>query len=166
MTGSTEPPTGYRRGVGLVLTDGRGRIFAGERLDTPGAWQMPQGGIDRGEEPRVAAVRELFEEIGTDRATILTESPLWYRYDFPEELGRRLWGGRYRGQAQKWFLLRFDGKDADIDIAGHHPEFSRWTWLPPADLLDAIVAFKRPVYETVLALFADQLPLACCDTPP
>lgn len=166
LRGSTAPAQGYRPCVGLMLTDGNGRIFAGERNDSPGAWQMPQGGIDPGEAPRDAAMRELFEEIGTARATILAEAPLWYHYDFPDELGRRLWGGRYRGQAQKWFFLRFDGADADVDLAGYHPEFRRWAWLTPDAVLDAIVPFKRQVYATVFGLFADQLPLACCESRP
>src|SRR5215813_11823811 len=108
----------YRPGVGLMLFNSAGRIFVARRIDMPSeAWQMPQGGIDKGEDPRRAALRELAEEIGTDRAEIVAESPDWRPYDLPTELMGMLWGGRYRGQTQKWFLLRFTGKDNDIDIA-------------------------------------------------
>ena len=142
----------YRPCVGVLLARRDGRIFAGERIDTPGAWQMPQGGIDPGETPRAAALRELHEETGIPPAlvTVEAETAGWIRYDLPPDLLGKVWKGRFRGQEQKWFLLRFHGKDADIDLATPHPEFSAWRWLAPEDLLGLIVPFKRAVYAQVL----------------
>jgi len=135
-----------------------GRIFIAQRLDSSDeAWQMPQGGIDPGEEPAVTALRELREEIGTDRATILAESPEWLRYDLPEGLRKKLWRGRFRGQRQKWFALRFDGDDSDIDIATAHPEFGAWRWEAPQRVPELIVPFKRVLYQEVFTLFAPVL---------
>jgi putative (di)nucleoside polyphosphate hydrolase len=149
---------GYRAGVGIMLMNAAGRIFVGRRIDMPGlpAWQMPQGGIDPGESPRQAALRELKEEIGTDKAEILAESREWRHYDIPAEIACRLWGGRYRGQRQKWFLMRFTGSDADIDLATSHPEFDAWQWVGLDDLPRLIVPFKRPLYLAVLAEFRAQ----------
>jgi putative (di)nucleoside polyphosphate hydrolase len=145
----------YRPCVGLMLFDAKGRIFVARRIDMPSeAWQMPQGGIDRREEPREAALRELREEIGTDRAEIVAESGLWRPYDLPAELRGALWGGRFRGQTQKWFLLRFTGRDCDIDIATEHPEFLEWKWVEIAEVPHLIVPFKRRIYEDVVAEFA------------
>ncbi len=118
---------------------------------------MPQGGIDPGEEPAATALRELREEIGTDKATILAESPEWMRYDLPESLRKKLWRGRYRGQRQKWFALRFDGEDSDIDIATAHPEFSTWRWEEATRVPELIVPFKRNLYRDVFSLFAPVL---------
>jgi putative (di)nucleoside polyphosphate hydrolase len=148
---------GYRAGVGIMLKNSAGRIFVGRRIDMPGlpAWQMPQGGIDPGESPRQAALRELKEEIGTDKAEILVESREWRHYDIPAEIARKLWGGRYRGQRQKWFLMRFTGTDADIDLAAPHPEFDAWQWADPDDLPRLIIPFKRPLYLAVLAEFRE-----------
>lgn len=147
----------YRRGVGIVLVNTRGRVFVAERLDTPGAWQMPQGGIDKGETPRAAAVRELLEEIGTDKARIIGVTRAWLRYELPEELQGRVWGGKFRGQEQKWFLMRFTGADADIDLGGEHPEFGAWKWLAFAQLPRVIVGFKREIYKQVVAAFEDKV---------
>jgi putative (di)nucleoside polyphosphate hydrolase len=145
----------YRPNVGIMLLDRRNRVFVARRIDTPGeAWQMPQGGIDEGEEPRRAALRELKEEIGTDHAEILAETRGWLRYDLPAEIAGRIWGGRYRGQRQKWFAMRFLGGDAEIDLATGHPEFSGWKWVPPAELPGLIVPFKRPLYVALLEEFA------------
>jgi putative (di)nucleoside polyphosphate hydrolase len=150
----------YRRGVGIMLLDPRRRVFAGRRIDTPEAWQMPQGGIDPGESPRQAALRELEEETGTAKAEILAETKDWLRYELPPERRQRLWGGRYRGQEQKWFAMRFLGSDEDIDLARHHPEFDAWKWVAAADLPGLIVPFKRALYEAVLREFAPLLAAA------
>jgi putative (di)nucleoside polyphosphate hydrolase len=138
-----------------MLFNPAGQIFVARRIDMPSeAWQMPQGGIDKGEEPRRAALRELEEEIGTDRAEIIAESPSWRPYDLPPELMSVLWGGRFRGQTQKWFLLRFTGDDSDIDIATEHPEFLEWKWVEIDEVPRLIVPFKRAIYEDVVAEFA------------
>ncbi len=151
-------PTAYRPCVGLMLLNPRREVFVAQRIDMPSeAWQMPQGGIDKGEAPVAAALRELKEEIGTDKATIRAEARGWLSYDLPEDLMPRLWGGRYRGQTQKWFLLDFTGQDSDIDIATEHAEFSRWQWVQPARIVDLIVPFKRALYRQVLEEFAAHL---------
>ena len=150
-----EPKPAYRRGVGLALFNRQGLVFAAQRIDTPGeAWQMPQGGIDPGESPRQAAMRELKEEIGTDRAEIVAELDEWLFYDLPAEVAGRTWRGRYKGQTQKWFALQFTGSDADIDLATAHPEFKSWRWMALDQVAAAIVAFKRPIYERVAKEFA------------
>lgn len=145
----------YRPGVGLMLFNRRGQVFVAQRIDMPSAaWQMPQGGIDAGETPRQAAWRELGEETGTDNAAIVAESRAWIRYDLPADLVPRLWGGRYRGQEQKWFALRFLGTDADIAIDGEEAEFSAWRWAELDDIPDLIVPFKRALYRRLVAEFA------------
>jgi putative (di)nucleoside polyphosphate hydrolase len=160
---------GYRPGVGIMLLNPAGRVFVGRRKDIPAglaAWQMPQGGIDPGETPREAALRELEEEVGTNKAEILAETSDWMHYALPPEIAQGiadargypngLWGGRYRGQRQKWFAMRFLGEDAEIDpAAGEHPEFDAWEWVSPARLPELIVPFKRPIYEAVIAEFAN-----------
>ena len=148
------PGRRYRPCVGIVLINDVGRIFLAHRSDAPGAWQMPQGGIDAGETPRDAALRELKEETGTDKATILAETADWLHYDLPPEVAAGKWKGRYRGQAQKWFAFRFAGADEDFDLAAHEQEFDAWRWATSEEVLEAIVPFKKPVYEAVLEEFA------------
>ncbi len=164
MPGDAQAPgrdgLAYRPCVGVTLINADGLIFAGQRIDAPvPAWQMPQGGVDPGESPQEAALRELEEEIGvgSDRVELLDATPGWLRYDLPDELAGRIWGGGYRGQKQRWFLMRFLGADDEIDIATAHPEFSAWCWVDAQTLLDGIVDFKRDVYERVLARFGAHL---------
>jgi putative (di)nucleoside polyphosphate hydrolase len=146
----------YRPGVGLMLLNRTNQVFVAQRIDTRvPAWQMPQGGIDEGEPPREAVLRELEEEVGTSKAEIIAESHGWFRYDLPPDLVPRVWGGRYRGQTQKWFALRFLGEDSDIDIETEEPEFSAWKWAAHEDLPRLIVPFKLQLYRAVLAEFAD-----------
>lgn len=147
---------GYRAAVGIMLLNRRGEVFVARRIDMPpamAAWQMPQGGIDPGETPLQAALRELEEEIGTNKAEIIGESRAWLKYDLPIELAGGIWGGCYRGQRQKWFAMRFTGDDADIDLATEHPEFDAWQWMAPACLPELIVPFKRQLYIDVLSEF-------------
>jgi putative (di)nucleoside polyphosphate hydrolase len=145
----------YREGVGLVVINADRLVLIAQRIDNPGeAWQMPQGGIDAGETPEDAALREMKEEIGTDKAVIIASSAEWLSYDLPDDLWPKLWHGRYRGQKQKWFALRFEGDDSDIDIATEHPEFSRWKWATAAEAIDSIVPFKRDLYRAVFTEFA------------
>ncbi|WP_295043656.1 RNA pyrophosphohydrolase [uncultured Paracoccus sp.] len=149
----------YRPCAGVVLINTDGLIFAGRRIDMPGAWQMPQGGIDKGEDPQQAALRELTEETGIfpDTVEVIGETPGWVYYDLPADLLGKVWKGKYGGQRQKWVLMRFLGQDADIRIDTDHPEFEEWQWMPAAALLDNIVPFKRDVYQEVLAAFRDHL---------
>lgn len=149
MTRTTSLP--YRPCVGIMLFDRRGRIFVGRRIDTPDAWQMPQGGIDKGETPEAAALRELEEEIGTANAAIEAGTADWLAYDLPDHLVGRLWGGRWRGQKQRWFACRFLGEDGEIRLETAHPEFDAWQWVSLDQLTALIVPFKRPIYEAVVA---------------
>jgi len=158
-SGLAQPRRGYRKGVGILLLDSSGRVFVARRTDTPeDAWQMPQGGIDDGETPYEAAVRELEEETGTDKVELLAESRRWLDYDLPPELKGQIWGGRFPGQTQKWFAFRFTGTDADINLNHHDPpEFSDWRWVDARALPDLIVPFKRQLYRDLLAEFAPLL---------
>lgn len=150
----------YRPCVGVMMINRAGRIFAGRRRDSEiPAWQMPQGGIDDGEKPRQAALRELWEEtgVGPDLVEFVAKAHHWLTYDLPPELVGKIWGGRYRGQKQKWFLFRFLGEDRQIDIATAHPEFSEWKWVTAEEMLAAIVPFKRQVYGRVVDAFRGYL---------
>ena len=142
----------YRKNVGMVLINTNGHIFAGKRIDNnTDAWQMPQGGIDDGETPEVAAFRELSEETGIhhSKARLIAATSGWLSYDIPLELIPKLWNGQYRGQEQKWFAFEFQGTDSDIDIVTEEPEFSEWAWKSKNDLLSSIVPFKVEVYQKV-----------------
>ncbi|MEM9429395.1 MAG: RNA pyrophosphohydrolase [Pseudomonadota bacterium] len=143
-------PDGYRPCVGIVLRCPAG-VFAGERRGCPGAWQMPQGGIDLGESVREAALRELREEtsVPSDAVKVVEETADWLSYDFPSEIQATRWGGRFRGQAQKWVLMEFLGAEHLIDLATDEPEFDAWQWMSPGALVAAIVDFKRPTYVEV-----------------
>jgi 8-oxo-dGTP pyrophosphatase MutT (NUDIX family) len=150
----SERESSYRPGVGIMLLNARNEVLVGRRNDVQGeAWQMPQGGIDVGEIPREAAFRELKEEISTDNADILAESKEWLYYDFPEALLKKAKQREWRGQRQKWFVMRFRGRDSDIAVATKHPEFSDWKWVSVDDLQSMVVSFKRNVYLSVLAEF-------------
>lgn len=158
---------GYRPCVGIMLLNREGLVFAGRRIyggneRTPLGfqWQMPQGGIDEGEDPLAAARRELHEETGVRSARLLAEAPDWFSYDIPTVLVGEGWKSRYRGQRQKWFAFRFEGEDSEINILapdGHEPEFEAWTWMPMAELPDVVVPFKKDVYQKVVASFAHLL---------
>ncbi len=150
----------YRPCVGAMLINPAGRVFAGQRIDNPEpAWQMPQGGIDAGETPREAVLRELREETGIPASAVefVAEAPEWILYDLPPHLLGKMWKGRFRGQRQRWFLLRFVGDDAQVRIDTEHPEFNAWTWLDPRELVERIVPFKRDAYRQVLAAFQGHL---------
>ncbi len=148
-------PAYYRRNVGVMLIAPDRRVFVGRRAGSPESWQMPQGGIDKGETPVEAACRELWEEVGTTRALLLRESAKWLLYDVPEAVRPAHWKGRWQGQAQRWFALAFTGRDSDIDIAAHDREFDAWQWLAADQMLERIVPFKRAVYEAVVDEFRD-----------
>lgn len=146
----------YRQGVGIMLFNAAGEVFVAKRLDmTTEAWQMPQGGMDTGESPSGAALRELKEEIGTDHVEIIRETTDWYSYDLPDHLVGKLWDGQYCGQKQKWFAMRFLGEDSEIDIHTADPEFSEWKWIDLRMLPDIIVPFKKSLYRSLVGEFQD-----------
>ena len=155
----------YRPCVGVALFNRHGEVFVGRRrgpapehVDATHAWQMPQGGIDEGERPLDCARRELFEETNVRSVSLLAEAPEWFAYDLPQDVAGQAWKGRYRGQTQKWFAFRFEGDEAEIDVARpgggvHKPEFEAWRWAPLAATPALIIPFKRGVYERVVAAF-------------
>lgn len=150
----------YRPAVGILLLNAAGKAFVGQRLDsTLEAWQLPQGGVDPGEDTTSAALRELEEETGiiAAKVAIIERAARELDYDLPGDLIGKLWKGRYRGQRQTWFAMRFLGTDADVDLATPHPEFRAWKWAEPGELPAMIVPFKRDLYENVLRAFAHLL---------
>jgi len=156
-------PEGYKRNVGVCLINPSKKIFAASRLGKPSSWQMPQGGIEEGEDPRSAVIRELREETGVSSAEILAEVPYWLTYDFPPKVGgkpKHQQESDWKGKAQQWFLLKFTGKDEEINLLGDgtaKPEFGEWSWMSPEQILEHVVDFKKPVYKEVMAAFAPYL---------
>lgn len=137
-----------------MLLNNTGKVFVAQRIDTrTEAWQMPQGGIEEGEDPKRAAIRELEEEIGTNKAALIAESSDWLYYDLPVDLQQKLWNGQYKGQRQKWFLYRFLGEDHDINLETEHPEFLAWRWANINELADLAIPFKRHIYENIIQEF-------------
>jgi putative (di)nucleoside polyphosphate hydrolase len=158
---TTDPSTlPYRPGAGVMLLNREGKVFVAQRLDsTLEAWQMPQGGLDEGEDPQDGALRELEEETGIarDKVEVIARCPEPLTYDLPPDLVGKLWQGRWRGQEQHWFLARFLGTDEDVNIETEHPEFRAWKWCDPDDLPKMIVPFKRELYQAVLDAFRDRI---------
>lgn len=157
----TDPATlPYRPCAGVMLVNREGKVFVGQRLDsTLEAWQMPQGGIDPGEDALTAALRELGEEAGIapHHAELIAQAEEELQYDLPDDLIGKLWKGKWRGQRQRWFLFAFTGEDGDIDIATEHAEFRDWRWIDPHELPHVIVPFKRALYERILEMFSPHL---------
>ena len=163
---SPHPRSAYRPCVGLAVFNREGLVFLGRRKigpetgNLPQAWQMPQGGIDPGESPLEAAVRELYEETNIRTVSLLGEADEWFCYDLPAPLAGQAWRGRYRGQTQRWFAFRFEGDESEIDVrnpggGGHKAEFAEWRWEPLENVPNLIVPFKRGVYEQVVTAFSD-----------
>jgi putative (di)nucleoside polyphosphate hydrolase len=151
----------YRPAAAIMLLNAQNKVFVAQRIDNAlDAWQMPQGGLDPGEDPEAGALRELEEETGIapHLVEIIAKAPRELLYDLPPELMGRIWGGKYRGQAQHWFAARFLGTDGDINLETAEPEFRAWKWVDAAELVDLIVPFKRELYAEVVAAFAEHLP--------
>ncbi len=159
----TAPDSFYRLGVGLMILNHKNQVFMGKRADLDRSsdevipWQMPQGGVDYGEDPYLAALREMKEEIGTDNVTLISQTQDWVYYDLPKSIASKLWGGRFVGQKQMWYLFRYDGYDQEINVQTAHPEFCEWKWVDPFDLPEIIVSFKRNLYEYLVQEFHDHL---------
>lgn len=149
----------YRKCAGVMLLNDKNQVFVGKRLgDSTNSWQMPQGGIDDGESPSDAARRELLEEIGTNNASLIFESDGWLQYDLPKEIAEKKWNGKYIGQTQKWFLMKFNGQDSDVNLNAHNPpEFIEWKWINYKDLPEFAIFFKKDVYKKLLVIFKDFL---------
>ena len=149
----------YRPCVGVMLINPEKHIFVGERIDTPDAWQMPQGGIDEGEDPLEAALRELVEETGIPSTSVevVDRTSDWLTYDLPPQLLGKVWKGKFRGQKQLWYLLRLNGEESLIDLQTEHPEFARWKWSDKVSLVEEIVPFKKEIYEKVVSSFEQHL---------
>ena len=145
----------YRLGVGLMIINANNKVFVGKRIDTknPFCWQMPQGGMDDGETPSKAALREMAEEIGSSHGQIIAETKNWYCYDLPLRVIHRMWDGKYKGQKQKWFLIKYNGTDQDINVQTQNPEFNSWRWIKANKLIKVVVPFKKSLYEAVLREF-------------
>jgi len=147
----------YRKGVGMMVFNGQKKIFVGKRIDNQEAWQMPQGGVDQNEDYETAAKRELFEETGIQSIRIIKKSSNEYIYDLPEHLIGKIWKGKYKGQKQEWFLIKFLGPDSEININQKHPEFNEWKWVNINDLPNLIVSFKKNLYLSVIDEFSNSL---------
>lgn len=143
----------YRKGVGVMVFNSQGLVFVGQRVDFDCAWQMPQGGLDDGEDPGQGALRELREETNITSVQVVATSSEWYYYDFPKDLGEKLWNGQFRGQAQKWFLMAFFGDESEINLQNHCMEFSNWKWIEMQELPNIIVPFKKEIYTKVINEF-------------
>jgi len=145
----------YRPCVGIMLLNQDNKVFVAKRIDTlVEAWQMPQGGIDEGEDPEITAFREMKEEIGTNNAEVIAQTDDWLNYDLPEHLVGKVWKGKYRGQTMQWFVMRYLGQDSDINIETDHPEFDEWRWADMSELPDMIIPFKKPLYQTLVDRFS------------
>jgi putative (di)nucleoside polyphosphate hydrolase len=148
----------YRLGVGLMLVNKDNKVLIAQRIDTKiNGWQMPQGGIDTGETPSKAVLREMGEEIGTNKGIIIAEAKSWYFYDIPKFMIPKLWGGKYKGQKQKWFLIRFTGQDSEINVDTENQEFKEWKWSSIEEMMKVIVPFKTTLYKAVIKEFEKYL---------
>ena len=147
----------YRHGVGMMVFNDEKQIFVGKRIDNQEAWQMPQGGVDKGENVKVAAKRELYEETGIQSIRIIKQSDKEYIYDLPDHLLGKIWKGKYKGQKQTWYLMKFLGPDSEININQKHPEFNEWKWVSIDELPNLIVNFKKDLYQAVIAEFTNSI---------